>query len=108
MIISNFKSPSMVRSSLSTADKALKKQVYELQKQKTTLEQHIACAEVLYDKGDHMKGLISCLANMREWAAVPGEDLTVDGDLKLEMTGSEYAGHLEIQPKCALEKIGVW
>jgi hypothetical protein len=42
---------------------------------------------------------------MREWAAVLGEDLTTDGDFRLQMTGSETVAHVEIQPKSALEKL---
>jgi chromosome segregation ATPase len=81
--------------------KALKTQVHELKKQKTTLEHHIVCAEeVMYDK-DHMWSLTSCFAKIR----VLGEDLTINGDLKLEMTRLEYVGHLEFQPKSASEKL---
>jgi hypothetical protein len=60
---------------------------------------------VLYDKEDHTWSLISRLAKMREWAAVLGEDLTTDGDFRLQMTGSETVAHVEIQPKSALEKL---
>jgi hypothetical protein len=58
----------------------------------------------MYDK-DHMWSLTSHLAKRRKWAAVLGEDLSIDGDLKLAMSGSENAAHLEIQPKSALEKL---
>jgi hypothetical protein len=33
------------------------------------------------------------------------EDLTVCGDLKLEITGSENSAHLEIQQNSAVEKL---
>jgi hypothetical protein len=86
--------------------KPLKIQVRELKKQKATREHHIACAEeVLYDKDHHIWSLTSPLAKMREWAAVLGEGLTVDSDLKLEMSGSGNVAHLEIQRKSALEKL---
>jgi hypothetical protein len=52
-----------------------------------------------------MWSLTSWLAKMREWAAVPGENLTIDGDLKFEMAGSENVTHLEKQPKSAVEKL---
>jgi DNA repair exonuclease SbcCD ATPase subunit len=85
---------------------ALQTQVCELTNQRETLKHHVACAEeVLYDKEDHIWSLISRIAKMRDWAAVLGEDLTADGDLKLEMIGPENAAHLKIQPKSALEKL---
>jgi hypothetical protein len=62
--------------------KEQKKQVHKTEKQKTALEHHITFAEVLYDKEDHMRSLISHLADMREWTTVLGEELTVDIDLK--------------------------
>jgi hypothetical protein len=86
--------------------KAKKTQVRELKKQKIALESYIAHAEdVLYDRDDHIWSLISRIAKMREWAEVLGEDLTADGDLKIEMIGLENAAHLKIQPKSALEKL---
>jgi hypothetical protein len=58
----------------------------------------------VYDKEDNM-WRESCLAKMRKWVSVFGKDLTIDGDLKLEMSGPENAAHLEIQPKSTLEKL---
>jgi hypothetical protein len=34
-----------------------------------------------------------------------GGNITIDGNLKLEMNRSESASHLEYQPKSALEKL---
>jgi hypothetical protein len=67
----------------------------ELKAQKMTLEHHVACAQVLYDKGGDVWTLTGCA----------GKDLTVDGDLELEMNGSEYVDHQENQPKGVLEKL---
>jgi hypothetical protein len=42
---------------------------------------------------------------MRGRGSVLGEDLAINGDLELEMSGSENAAHLENQPKFVLEKL---
>jgi hypothetical protein len=51
---------------------------------------------VLHAKEDHIWNLTSCFRKKREWGPVLGEDLAIDGDMKLEMNESENEPHLEI------------
>nr|XP_035120274.1 melanoma inhibitory activity protein 2-like [Callithrix jacchus]ABZ80294.1 CTAGE family, member 6 (predicted) [Callithrix jacchus] len=84
-----------------------KEQVSELNKQKITSEDSGAHAEqVLNDKDNHIKTLTECLLKMKDWAAVLGEDIMEEENLKLAMnTESEDGANLDHPPKGALKKL---
>nr|XP_021557214.1 cTAGE family member 5 isoform X3 [Neomonachus schauinslandi] len=79
-----------------------KEQVSQLNKQKITFEDSKVYAEqVLCDKENQIKSLTERLIEMKDWAAVLGEDITNDDNLELEMSESEN----DNQPKGALKKL---
>ncbi|XP_021571957.1 cTAGE family member 5-like isoform X2 [Carlito syrichta] len=84
-----------------------KEQVNEL-KQKITFENSkVHTEQVLKDKENHIKSLTERLLKMKDWAAVPEEDVTDDDNLDLEAlkSESENGAHLDNQPKGALKKL---
>ncbi|XP_044774180.1 melanoma inhibitory activity protein 2 isoform X8 [Neomonachus schauinslandi] len=83
-----------------------KEQVSQLNKQKITFEDSKVYAEqVLCDKENQIKSLTERLIEMKDWAAVLGEDITNDDNLELEMSESENGTQLDNQPKGALKKL---
>uniref|UniRef100_A0A8D2DGF1 Uncharacterized protein n=1 Tax=Sciurus vulgaris TaxID=55149 RepID=A0A8D2DGF1_SCIVU len=78
-----------------------KEKVSDLHKQKITLEDSKVQAEVvLSDIENHIKSVTERLLKMKDGAPVPGEDLTDDSNLKLEVKSeSESGAHLGNQPK---------
>ncbi|MBZ3885598.1 cTAGE family member 5 [Sciurus carolinensis] len=83
-----------------------KEKVSDLLKQKITLEDSkVQAEEVLGDTENHIKSVTKRLLQM-DGAPVPGEDLTYDGNLKLEVKSeSEIGVHLGNQPKRALKEL---
>uniref|UniRef100_A0A2K5YEF3 Uncharacterized protein n=1 Tax=Mandrillus leucophaeus TaxID=9568 RepID=A0A2K5YEF3_MANLE len=84
-----------------------KEQVSELNKQKITFEDSKVHAEqVLNDKENHINTLTGCLLNMKDRAAVLGEDIMDDDNLELEVNGElENGAYLDDPPKGALKKM---
>ncbi|MBZ3877864.1 cTAGE family member 5 [Sciurus carolinensis] len=84
-----------------------KEKVSDLHKQKITLEDSkVQAEEVLRDTENHIKSVTECLLKMKDGAPVPGEDLTDDGNLKLEVKSeSEIGAHLGNQTKGALKEL---
>ncbi|MBZ3885602.1 cTAGE family member 5 [Sciurus carolinensis] len=87
--------------------KVWKEKVSDLHKQKITLEDSkVQAEEVLRDTEKHIKCVTERLLQMKDGAPVPGEDLTDDGNLKLDVKSeSEIGAHLGNQPKGALKEL---
>ncbi|XP_032150444.1 LOW QUALITY PROTEIN: putative cTAGE family member 3 [Sapajus apella] len=84
-----------------------KEQVSELNKQKITLEDsRVHTEQVLNDKDNHIETLTERLLKMKDWAAMLGEDIMEDENLKLAMNSeSEECAYLDHPPKGAVKKL---
>ncbi|XP_032122995.1 melanoma inhibitory activity protein 2-like [Sapajus apella] len=84
-----------------------KEQVSELNKQKIISEDsEVHTEQVLNDKDHHIKTLTKHLLNMKDWAAVLGDDMMDDHNSKVEMKSeSESGASLADPPKGALKKL---